>query len=146
MDLLNPVIWLAGALAVAAIIIITPRNKDEWYHREAGFGKPYHGEQRAMGCTYAVMFTSLFLALAFATVGVFLGNFLMLTAALGCLILFLAGMGQSAENDRKDAAEDGIRVDYNRNGGIPAMIAMLAISITVAVALVLGGLVFLIGR
>lgn len=144
--LLNPILWLAGALAVTAVVIATPRNRDDWYHEEAGYGKPYRGQQRAMGCTNALIYTALVMCLALATIGVFLVNFPMIFAAGGYLIVFLFMTGMALRGDRKDAARDGIRVDYNRNGGLPGMLTMLAVIIIIGGGLTLWGLLSLIGR
>ena len=144
--LLNPILWLAAALAVTAVVIVTPRNKDGWYHEEAGFGKPYRGEQRTMGCTNALIYTALVMCLALATIGVFLVNFPMMLAAVGCLLVFLSMTWLAAKNDQRDAARDGIRVDYNRNGGLPGMLTMLAVIIIIGGGLTLWGLLSLIGR
>lgn len=138
-------VWVGVGLAVAAVVLMTPRNKDEWYHKEAGYGKPYRGEQRSMGFTYTLMFTSAFLSAAFGMVGWVDGNLGMMALAAGCFVLALVMLGLSTGHDRKDAGNDGIRVDYNQNGGVPGFLAVIVMICLAALAIVVAGAIFLTG-
>lgn len=133
-------------LAVAAVVMMTPRNRDEWYHKAAGYGKPYHGQKEPMGGTYTLMFTSAFLFIAFGAFGVVYRNTVMIALAAGCFAIALVTMGLSAGHDRNDAAQDGISVEYNRNGGIAGFLAVIAMIGVAAVTIVAAGAMWWMGR
>lgn len=139
---LGATVWVGLALAVAAVVMLTPRNKDEWYHKEAGYDKPYLGVQRGMGCTHTITLTGFLFAAAMGMFGWVFGNLVMMALAAGCFVLALAALGMSSQHDREDAAEDGIRVEYNQNGGIPGFLITVAATLILAAGVVVAIIMF----
>jgi hypothetical protein len=138
--ILGAAAWLGLILAVAAVFMMVPRSRNAWYHKEAGYDKPYGGLQREMGCTNAAKFTGLLFAAIFGTFGVAFSNVIFLALSGGCFVLAIAATGLAAENDRKDAAKDGIKVEYKANGG---MAGYLATIVMVCIAAVLAAAVLI---